>query len=152
MPSVPGMSQPEIDEFLANSKILLRLGTVDLKGDPMIHPVWYHYTNGKLYLMTYKNSLKVRNMNRKNAVYFSVDTEATPTKPNKGVKGKGTATIVKDAGKSVSISEKIVTKYLGSVDSGLGKGMMDEVRRGSEVLVEISPSYFSTWDYGKMKL
>src|SRR3989442_15677066 len=151
MPSVPGMSQPEIDEFLANSKILLRLGTVDLKGDPMIHPVWYHYMNGKLYLMTYKNSLKVRNMNRKNAVYFSVDTEATPTRPNKGVKGKGTATIVKDLGKSVSVSEKIVTKYLGSVDSGLGKGMMDEVRRGSEVLVEISPSYFSTWDYGKMK-
>ena len=151
MPSVPGMSQPEIDEFLANSKILLRLGTVDLKGDPMIHPVWYHYMNGKLYLMTYKNSLKVRNMNRKNAVYFSVDTEATPTKPNRGVKGKGTAAIVHDAGESLSISEKIVTKYLGNADSGLGKGMMDEVRKGSEVLVEISPRYFSTWDYGKMK-
>ena len=31
--------------------------------------------------------------------------------PNKGV--KGTATIIKDPGKALSISEKIVAKYLG---------------------------------------
>lgn len=151
MHSVPGMSQPEIDQFLADSKIILRLGTTDDKGDPIIHPLWYHYMNNKLYIMTYRNTLKVRNTNRKKTVYFSVDTEATPTKPNKGVKGKGTATIVTDPEKSVSVSEKIVTKYLGDSNSGLGKGIMDAVRKGSEVLVEIMPSYFSPWDYGKMK-
>ncbi len=145
------MSQPEISEFLASSKILLWLGTTDYKGDPMIHPVWYYYMNGKLYFMTNKNTLKVRNINRKKTVYFSVDTEATPTHPNKGVKGKGTATIVKDPRKAVSISEKIVTKYLGDPNGGMGKGLMDEVRKGSEALVEITPSYFSTWDYGRMK-
>ncbi len=152
MRSVPGMSQPEIDQFLADSKIILRLGTIDAKDDPIIHPVWYHYMNNKLYFMSYRNTLKVRNINRKKTVYFSVDTEATPTKPNKGIKGKGTATIVKDFGESVSIAEKIVTKYLGDPNTGLGKGIMDAVRKGSQVLVEITPSYFSTWDYGKMKL
>src|SRR2546425_12646958 len=113
MRSVPGMSQPELDQFLSNSKIILRLGTTDDKNDPIIHPVWYHYMNNKLYFISYRNTLKVRNINQKNTVYFSFDTEATPTKPNMGVKGKGTATIVEDPGRSVAITEKIVTKYLG---------------------------------------
>jgi len=33
----------------------------------------------------------------------------------------------------------------------MGKSMIDRVRDGSEVLVEIAPTYFSTWDYTKMK-
>ena len=152
MRSVPGMSQPELDQFLSNSKIILRLGTTDDKNDPIIHPVWYHYMNNKLYFMSYRNTLKVRNINRKNTVYFSFDTEATPTKPNMGVKGKGTATIVEDPGRSVAITEKIVTKYLGDPNIGLGKGIVDAARKGSQILVEIRPSYFCTWDYGKMKL
>src|SRR5207245_7249170 len=111
-----------------------------------------HYMNNKLYFMSYRNTLKVRNINRKNTVYFSFDTEATPTKPNMGVKGKGTATIVEDPGRSVAITEKIVTKYLGDPNIGLGKGIVDAARKGSQILVEIRPSYFCTWDYGKMKL
>jgi nitroimidazol reductase NimA-like FMN-containing flavoprotein (pyridoxamine 5'-phosphate oxidase superfamily) len=148
MPMAPGMDQSEVDSFLAESRTLMRLGTSDAKGDPVIHPVWYYYVNNKLYLMSDKDTLKVRNINRKKTVYFSVDTDAMP---NRGVKGKGTATIVKGTGKSVSISEKIISKYLGASAGAMGKSMIDRVRDGSEVLVEITPTYFSTWDYTKMK-
>ena len=71
--------------------------------------------------------------------------------PNIGVKGKGTAIIVEDAAKALSLSEKIVAKYLGDLNSSIAKSMIDEVRRGSEVLVEITPHFFSTWDYTKSK-
>lgn len=142
------MEQSEIDVFLSTSKTPLRLGTVDSKGDPMIHPVWFHYANGKLYLMSTKDTRKVRNIREKRTVHFSVDTDATP---NKGVKGKGTAILITDTGKSVPASEKIVAKYLGDLKSPTAKGMIDAVRKGSEILVEITPLYFSTWDYSKMK-
>ena len=148
MPNAPGMEQSEIDIFLTSSKIPLRLGTVDSKGDPMIHPVWFHYSNGKLYLMSIKENKKVRNINRKRTVYFSVDTDA---EPHKGVKGKGTAAILTDLGKSVPLTEKIVAKYLGDLSTPMAKRMVDGVRNDSTVLVEISPLYFSTWDYSKMK-
>ena len=148
MPNAPGMEQSEVDVFLASSKIPLRLGTVDSKGDPMIHPVWFHYSNGKLYLMSIKENMKVRNIRGKKTVYFSVDTDATP---NRGVKGKGTAVLITDVGKSVPESEKIVAKYLGDLKSPMAKSMVDAVRKGSDVLVEITPLYFSTWDYSKMK-
>ena len=142
------MNQAENDTFLANSKTPLRLGTTNTKGEPNIHPVWYHYATNKLYFMSYKDAVKVRNLKHNKTVYFSIDTDAMP---NTGVKGKGTAIIVKDAGKALSLSEKIVAKYLGNVDSSMAKNMVDEVRKGSEVLVEITPHYFSTWDYTKSK-
>jgi len=142
------MDQSEIDMFLASSKTPLRLGTTNSKGEPNIHPVWYHYTTNKLYLMSYKDAVKVQNLKHNKTVYFSVDTDAMP---NRGVKGRGTAIIVKDTGKALSLSEKIVAKYLGDLNTSMAKNMVDEVRKGSEVLVEITPHYFSTWDYTKSK-
>ncbi len=93
-------------------------------------------------------TLKVRNMKQNRTVYFSVDTDVMPSK---GVKGKGTATIVKDTGRAMSLSEKIVAKYLGDLNGSMAKGIMDEVRKGSELLVEITPHY-STWDDTKSKV
>jgi nitroimidazol reductase NimA-like FMN-containing flavoprotein (pyridoxamine 5'-phosphate oxidase superfamily) len=148
MPMTPGMDQSEIDAFLARSKTPLRLGTTNSKGEPNIHPVWYYYATNKLYVMSYKDAVKVRNLKHNKTVYFSVDTEAMP---NTGVKGRGTAVIVKDPEKTLSLSEKIITKYLGDLSSKGAKSMVDGVRKGSEVLVEITPHYFSTWDYTKSK-
>lgn len=98
--------------------------------------------------MSTKETAKVRNINQNRTVYFSVDTDAMP---NRGVKGKGTATVIKDSSKAVSLSERIVAKYLGDVNSKMAKNMIDEVRKGSEVLVEITPKFYSTWDYTKSK-
>jgi len=142
------MDQSEIDTFLASSKTPLRLGTTNSKGEPNIHPVWYHYAANKLYFMSYKDTVKVRNLKHNKTVYFSVDTDAMP---NTGVKGRGTAIIIKDTGKALSLSEKIVAKYLGDLNSNIAKNMVDEVRKDSELLVEITPHYFSTWDYAKSK-
>jgi nitroimidazol reductase NimA-like FMN-containing flavoprotein (pyridoxamine 5'-phosphate oxidase superfamily) len=148
MQMAPGMDRSEIDAFLARSKTPLRLGTTNSKGEPNIHPVWYDFVNNKLYFMSYKEAVKVRNLKQNKTVYFSVDTDAMP---NTGVKGKGTAIIVKDAGRALSLSEKIIAKYLGDLNSTMAKNMVDQVRKGSEVLVEITPHYFSTWDYSKSK-
>lgn len=142
------MNKSEIDTFLASSKTPLRLATTNKKGEPNIHPVWYDYATNKLYFMSWKNAVKVRNLKQNKTVYFSVDTDAMP---NTGVKGKGTATIVKDTGKILLLSEKIIAKYLGDINGKMAKRMMDEVKKGSEVLVEITPHYFSTWDYTKSK-
>src|SRR6266481_35646 len=126
MPNVPGMEQSEVDIFLSTSKTPLRLGTIDSKGDPMIHPVWFHYSNGKLYLMSIKENRKVRNIRGKRRVYFSIDTDA---EPHKGVKGKGNAMILADIGKAVPISEKMVSKYLGDPNTAMAKRIMDGIRK-----------------------
>jgi hypothetical protein len=48
----------------------------------------------------------------------------------------------------VIIVEKIILKYLGTLDQPLAKTMMETIRNGTEVVVEITPRFFSAWDFG----
>jgi nitroimidazol reductase NimA-like FMN-containing flavoprotein (pyridoxamine 5'-phosphate oxidase superfamily) len=146
MPDVPGMNNSEIQDFLRNSETLLRLGTVDEAGAPMIHPVWYEYDDGSMYILTDRSSLKARNISTGGKVYFTVDTD---TPPYKGVKGKASARVVKDSAKVQKIVERMLTKYTGGTDNEVGRSMIDGVKSGSQILFEIIPAYYSVWDYGK---
>jgi hypothetical protein len=49
------------------------------------------------------------------------------------------------------ISKKIMIKYLGSLDNPMAKILLENVEHGNSVILEITPIYFSTWDYGKNK-
>jgi hypothetical protein len=41
-----------------------------------------------------------------------------------------------------------MTKYLGSIQHPMAQKLMSFVKNGNSVIIEISPKYFSTWDYG----
>ncbi len=140
------MNEGELLNFLSVSKLNLQLGTIDEKGDPNVHPTWYFFDNNKLYVETSKSSKKVQNIKRKNTVYFCVDDE---TVPYKGVRGKGAVRISEDVNSNIPLAEKIMIKYTGSLDNQVAKFLMDAVKAGQSVILEIIPSYYSTWDYSK---
>jgi hypothetical protein len=50
---------------------------------------------------------------------------------------------------NLPIVEKIMTKYLGSAGHPTAKSILETVKSGRSVLLEITPSYFSTWGFGK---
>ena len=145
--TIPAMNEQEVINFL-QSKLNLQLATIDENGDPNIQPVWFDYEKDseKLHIMTSKMSNKVRNIRSKPNVYFSIDDENFPYK---GVKGKGTARIIEDRQKVVSMAEKINIKYLGTLEHPLAKMLMEFAQNGTEILLEISPKFFSTWDFAK---
>ena len=58
-------------------------------------------------------------------------------------------TVHENVDHNVPIEEKIVVKYLGDLESQGAKMLMDMSRSGNAVTIEITPSYFSTWDYSK---
>ena len=140
------MTEDEVRDFLFNSKLFARLGTIDEKGDPNVHPVWYYFNNDKIYFETGKDSKKVRNIRRRNKIYFCID-DTNP--PYKGVRGKGTAIISEDISRNISIAEKIMIKYTGSLDNNMAKFLMDSINKGESVIVEIIPRFYATWDHGK---
>jgi general stress protein 26 len=151
---IPGMTREEAERFL-EGKLNLQIATIDEKGEPNIQPVWFYYDKdaGKLLLTTSKLAKKTRNLRRKPTIYFSIDDENYDENlPPKGVKGKGIATIVEDPNRIVSQADKISMKYLGTLDHPVAKMITDSAKKGEVVLVEISPKFFSTWDYGKMQL
>jgi general stress protein 26 len=106
----------------------------------------YEKDSEKLHIVTSKMSNKVRNIRRKPNVYFSTDDENFPYE---GVKGKATARIIEDHQKVVSMAEKINIKYLGTLENPLAKMLMEFAQNGTEILLEISPKFFSTWDFAK---
>ena len=138
------LTEKQVEEFLSKSKLNLLLGTIDPKGEPNVHPVWYYYENGKLYVETSKSSSKVKNIKNNNAVYFCIDDEKIPYK---GVRGKGTAKISENIEHNTPIASKIMIKYTGSLDNQIAKFLMDGVKNGFSVILEITPKYYATWDH-----
>ena len=145
---VPGMTREEIEKFL-DSKLNLQLATTDDQGEPNIQPVWFYYDKDgeKLLITTSKLARKTQNLRNKPVVYFSMDDE---NPPYKGVKGKGIATLVEDPDRTIPQGDRISMKYLGTLDHPIAKMISEGSKNGDNVLIEISPKFFSTWDYGKM--
>jgi general stress protein 26 len=150
--ALPGMPRPvtetEVNNFL-QSKLNLQIATIDEEGYPMIQPTWFLYDNdsGKIYTGTAKMTRKVQNIQRNpNKIYFSIDEE---NYPYKGVKGRAIARISEDIHKNLQIIEKINLKYLGTLEHPLAKRLIENTRNGIEVVIEITPKFFSAWDFSK---
>jgi nitroimidazol reductase NimA-like FMN-containing flavoprotein (pyridoxamine 5'-phosphate oxidase superfamily) len=142
------LSENEIKKFLSESKLNLHLGTVDPDDYPNIHPTWYIYDDSKdvIFVETGKQSKKTSNLNKNDKIYFCVD-DGNP--PYKGIRGKGNVRILSDPDANLPIVEKIMLKYLGSTTHPMAKILLENVRNGDSVILEIKPKYYSTWDYSR---
>lgn len=142
------LTEKEIRTFLSDSKLNLHLGTVDSHHYPNIHPTWYIYDDSKdiIFVETGKHSKKTKNLKRNDKIYFCVD-DGNP--PYKGIRGKGNVTILSDPSANLPIAEKIMLKYLGSTDHPMAKTLLENVMNGNSVILEITPKYYSTWDYSR---
>ena len=148
----PNMPNPvtgaEVNKFL-ESKLNLQLATIDEEGFPNIQPIWFLYDKeiDKMYVSTQKMTKKAQNIYRNpDKIYFSIDDENFPYK---GVKGKAVARISEDIDWNIPIVEKINIKYLGNIEHPLAKMIMENTRKGNQIVIEIIPKFFSAWDFEK---
>jgi len=140
------MTEEETRNFLSNKKLFARIGSIDKKGDPNVHPVWYYFYDDKIYFETGKNARKAQNIKKRSKIYFCIDDD---TIPYKGVRGKGVAAILQDVNTSLPIAEKLLIKYTGSLDNKMAKFLYNSVKSGESVVIEIIPQFFATWDHSK---
>jgi general stress protein 26 len=148
----PGFGAPlneqETKDFLTTGRLNVHLGTVDEKGHANIHPAWYFYdvSSNRIYVETSKQAKKTYNLRKNENVYFCIDD---PNPPYKGVRGKVSVKIHEDINFNVPIAEKIMVRYLGNLENPGAQALLDLQRKGQSVVLEISPKYYSTWDYSK---
>jgi nitroimidazol reductase NimA-like FMN-containing flavoprotein (pyridoxamine 5'-phosphate oxidase superfamily) len=142
-----GMTESQARKFLTHSRSTLLLGTTDAGGSPMIHPVWYYFdpAKTKLYFYTEPALKKAINIRERSQIYFDVDSDRWPYK---GVKGKGNARIIADKEESLSYGRKILAKYVKR-GKPFFKSVLEKMRSGGYVVFEITPAYFTSWDYGR---
>lgn len=139
------LSEKETLEFLCGPPLNLQLGTIDEQGEPNVHAVWYLYKNERLYVDAAKMSKKVQNIRKNRRIYFAIDDEKMPYR---GVRGKADAIIHEDIEYSLPIVKEIMLKYTGSLDNEIASALLEGVKQGQSILLEIEPAYYSTWDHG----
>jgi Pyridoxamine 5'-phosphate oxidase len=142
------LSEQDIKDFLTTKVLNIHLGTVDEKGHANIHPAWYYFDDSKekIYVETGRHSKKMENLSRNEVIYFCIDD---PNSPPKGVRGKGSVKVFYDVNFNVLISEKIYMRYLGNLKHPIAQELIDATKKGESVVLEITPRYYSTWDYRK---
>ena len=89
-----------------------------------------------------KSSKKVSNLRKNNVIAYCIDD---PSPPFKGVRGKGIVKIYQDVSHNVPIAKKYMMKRVGSLDHPIAKWLLSEIQKGNELILEIAPSYYSTW-------
>ncbi len=144
-----GMSESGIRKFLTESKSTLNLATINSDGTPIIHPVWYYFDskNIKIYFYTEPALKKTINIKeRSEMIYFDVDSDKWPYK---GVKGNGSARIILDQDKALSLGRKILTKYVNK-GRPLIKYALGKIRDEGYVVIAITAAYFTSWDFSKL--
>jgi nitroimidazol reductase NimA-like FMN-containing flavoprotein (pyridoxamine 5'-phosphate oxidase superfamily) len=145
-----GMSEAEARKFLTQSRSTLLLGTTNADGTPMIHPVWYYFdsTRTRLYFYTEPALKKTTNVKERSEVYFDVDSDKWPYM---GVKGRGKARILPDKREALSFCGKILAKYIKK-GHPWARSVLEKIKGGGYIVIEITPAYFTTWDYAKVGL
>ena len=143
------LTEQQTKDFLNTSKLNIHIGTVDEKGHANIHPVWYYYdtSNNKFYVLTGKDSKKVNNLKGNDIIYFCIDD---PNPPYKGVRGKGIVKAHENVNFNVSIAKKIAFRYIGTLDHPISYELVERLKNGQGIVLEISPIYYSTWDQSKL--
>lgn len=138
------MSREEVDGFLKEPNIL-RLGMIDKRdGKPLVHPVWFYYTEEKFFVATDKKGIKAESIRKNPDVYFVVDISHAD-KPPQGVRGKGTARIVDDTDFAVEVTRKNVLNYLGSVEGESAKKILETGKDSCTIV--ITPKHIGSWKY-----
>ena len=134
--------EPEIANFLRDTKIPVRLAAINSDGHPIIASLWFLYENDKVYCACRNNAAMVGLIKKNNIVGFEVAGEEPPYF---GVRGIGSAILKENIGEQ--ILRRLMDRYLGTNDSGFRNWLLSGAE--NEVAIEIRPSQVTSWDYRK---
>jgi len=133
------MTREEMEEFLSQGHIA-RIATVKKDGSPHVVPVWFLWEGGELIIVTYPNSVKIKNIKRDNRVAVAIDVPD----PGKGVIVEGTAQLSNDEVKETT--RKISAKYMKPEELD---DYVESVLKTPMVVITVVPKKLITWDYSK---
>lgn len=127
-------------EFLAQSRVPLRLACITRQGWPMVLSLWYLYDAGSIYCATQKSSKLVYHLEGNPRCGFEV---AGDQPPYQGVRGQGEAFLLQDRGREML--ERLMHRYLPGPESTLRQTLLS--RADNEVAIQIRPRRIFAWDY-----
>ncbi len=129
------------EKFLKTQKIL-RLATIDTRGNPHLIPVWYLYYGKKFYIGTNSSTVKIHNLKQNNKVSFCVD-EGVHAPNIYGVMGTGKTNLIFEKIKVRRIAKKILLRYFNSLENRSAKNLLKD----TDCIIEIIPKKITQWKF-----
>ncbi len=136
------LNSKNIDEFIPDSKIPIRIAFMKSPTVPAVISLWYICNNDKIYCATQKTAKIVSYLKKNSTCGFEI---AGDKPPYKGVRGEGTIQILNETGPYVL--DLLIEKYLGEKESKLSKFLRNNSK--TEVAIEITPQKIFDYDYSK---
>ena len=132
----------EIDKFIPDSKIPIRIAFMKSADLPAVISLWYVCKDGKIYCAAQKTSKIVSYLQKNPVCGFEI---AADKPPYKGIRGEGTVRILNQTG--AYVLDLLMEKYLGEKESILSKFLKNNSK--TEVAIEINPQKTFHYDYSK---
>jgi RNase P/RNase MRP subunit POP5 len=130
----------EVDSFLTETVVPIRIACETPRGRLWMVSLWFRYGDGVISCATARSADLVTYLDHRDHVAFEVSTNDPPYR---GVRGNGSVSVSRDEGKE--LLRELLTRYLGGTDSSLARGLLD--RSVEEVAIELTPITVYSWDF-----
>ncbi len=128
-------------DFIKTQKIL-RIATIDSRGNPHIVPVWYNYENDKFYIGTNTRTIKAKNVKQNPKVSFCIDIGINSPEIF-GVMGIGKAKLILEDNYVKQVTKKILLRYFKSLKNKSAQQLLKD----TDCIIEIMPKKIATWKF-----
>ena len=135
-------SQAELERFLDESRVPVRLACNGTSGHPVLACLWYLPEDGRLWCATQRSASVATLLANDAKCAIDVSLESVPYR---GVRGQGLATLYDDRGEE--ILRKLIHRYLRDSKPELEKSLL--VRAATETAIAIELQTLVSWDYSE---
>jgi nitroimidazol reductase NimA-like FMN-containing flavoprotein (pyridoxamine 5'-phosphate oxidase superfamily) len=133
-------STDQIQSFLRDVRIPVRIACNGASGHPVMASLWFVPQGGALWCATQRGASVASLLTRDPRCAFEVSVE---TPPYRGVRGTGVATLHDERGEE--ILRVLIERYLGGTESKLARFLLERAER--ETAIRIDPQTLISWDY-----
>jgi hypothetical protein len=133
-------SSDEIERFLQETRIPLRIACNGTSGHPVMASLWFVPLDGRLWCATQRSASLVPILARDPRCAFEVSVEAPPYC---GVRGPGIASLHGDRGEE--ILRALIDRYLADSTARLARFLL--ARAEHEIAIAIEPKRLVSWDF-----
>ena len=133
-------SRRDVDQFLAKTRIPVRLAVNGASGHPVLASLWYLHQGDTVWCATQRGSSIATALARDPRCAFEIAPEALPYH---GVRGQAVASLYEDRG--AEILRLLIDRYLGDARSSLARWLLS--RAETETAIALAPRTLVSWDY-----
>jgi len=130
----------EIEAYLKDASIPIRLSAISPSGWPVVVSLWYDFDAEMLWCASQRNARIIKLLDANPRCGFEIASEQPPYF---GVRGQGLAEVDDSAGSDVL--RRLADRYLGADNTPFRRWLL--ARDDKEVAIAIRPVRLMSWDY-----